>query len=142
MMSEPAQRERTQSERSQRERGATTAERPALAPDGPSEERTRWERACALAEIPDGGAVRVEFGDEPVCLVHTEGEVYAIRDVCSHADIPLSEGDVEGTTVECWLHGSRFDLRSGNPTGLPATVPVPVYETKIEGDDVLVRLES
>ena len=105
-------------------------------------ERTQWERACALAEIPDGGAVRVEFGDEPVCLVHTEGEVYAIRDVCSHADIPLSEGDVEGTTVECWLHGSRFDLRSGKPTGLPATVPVPVYETKIEGDDVLVRLES
>ena len=144
MMSEHAQRERTPSERErpQRERGATTAERPALAPDGLSEERTQWERACALAEIPDGGAVRVEFGDEPVCLVHTEGEVYAIRDVCSHADIPLSEGDVEGTTVECWLHGSRFDLRSGKPTGLPATVPVPVYETKIEGDDVLVRLES
>ena len=129
-------------ERPQRERGATRADRLARAPDGLSEERTQWERACALAEIPDGGAVRVEFGDEPVCLVHTEGEVYAIRDVCSHADIPLSEGDVEGTTVECWLHGSRFDLRSGKPTGLPATVPVPVYETKIEGDDVLVRLES
>ena len=129
-------------ERPQGERGATTAERPARAPDGLSEERTQWERACALAEIPDGGAVRVEFGDEPVCVVHTEGEVYAIRDVCSHAEIPLSEGDVEGTTVECWLHGSRNDLRSGNPTGLPATVPVPVYETKIEGDDVLVRLES
>jgi 3-phenylpropionate/trans-cinnamate dioxygenase ferredoxin subunit len=105
-------------------------------------ERTQWEVACPLADIPDGAAVRVEFGDEPVCLVHTEGEVYAIRDVCSHADVPLSEGDVEGTTVECWLHGSRFDLRTGEPTGLPATVPVPIYETKIEGDDVLVRLES
>jgi 3-phenylpropionate/trans-cinnamate dioxygenase ferredoxin subunit len=44
--------------------------------------------------------------------------------------------------VECWLHGSRFDLRTGKPTGLPATVPVPVYETRIEDDDVLVRLES
>jgi 3-phenylpropionate/trans-cinnamate dioxygenase ferredoxin subunit len=54
----------------------------------------------------------------------------------------LSEGEVEGTTVECWLHGSRFDLRSGKPTGLPATVPVPIYETKIEDGDVLVRLES
>ena len=127
----------------QRERGATTAERQAPAPDGLSEERAEsWDRACALADIPDGAAVRVEFGDEPVCLVNTEGEVFAIRDVCSHADIPLSEGDVEGTTVECWLHGSRFDLRTGKPTGLPATVPVPVYETKIEGGDVLVRLES
>jgi 3-phenylpropionate/trans-cinnamate dioxygenase ferredoxin component len=101
-----------------------------------------WERACALVDIPDGAAVRVEFGDEPVCLVNTEGEVFAIRDVCSHQDVPLSEGDVEGTTVECWLHGSRFDLRTGKPTGLPATVPVPVYDTKIEGGDVLVRLES
>ena len=127
----------------QRERGATTAERQAPAPDGLSEERAEsWERACALADIPDGAAVRVEFGDEPVCLVNTEGEVFAIRDVCSHQDVPLSEGDVEGTTVECWLHGSRFDLRTGKPTGLPATVPVPVYDTKIEGGDVLVRLES
>ena len=130
-------------EGSQRERGATTAGGPALAPGRLSAERAEsWQVACALADIPEGGAVRVEFGDEPVCLVHTEGEVFAIRDVCSHADIPLSEGDVEGTTVECWLHGSRFDLRTGKPTGLPATVPVPVYETKIEGDDVLVRLES
>jgi len=127
----------------QRERGATTAERQAPALDGLSEERAEsWDRACALADIPDGAAVRVEFGDEPVCLVNTEGEVFAIRDVCSHQDVPLSEGDVEGTTVECWLHGSRFDLRTGKPTGLPATVPVPVYDTKIEGGDVLVRLES
>jgi 3-phenylpropionate/trans-cinnamate dioxygenase ferredoxin subunit len=101
-----------------------------------------WERACALAEIPAEGAVRVEFGDEPVCLVRSDGEVFAIRDVCSHADVPLSEGEVEGTTVECWLHGSRFDLRTGKPTGLPATEPVPIYETTIEGGDVLVRLES
>jgi 3-phenylpropionate/trans-cinnamate dioxygenase ferredoxin component len=103
---------------------------------------TSWTPVCPLAAVPDGTAVRVDVGTEPVCVVHTDGEVFAIRDVCSHADVPLSEGEVEGTTVECWLHGSRFDLRTGKPTGLPATVPVPVYETKIEGDDVLVRLES
>ena len=107
-----------------------------------------WTVACPLAAVPEGTAVRVELGAEPVCIVHTEGEVYAIRDVCSHADVPLSEGDVEGTSVECWLHGSRFDLRTGKPTGLPATAPVPVYETKIEDDQILVnvagdgRLES
>jgi 3-phenylpropionate/trans-cinnamate dioxygenase ferredoxin component len=101
-----------------------------------------WVPACALAEVPEGTAVRVELGREPVALVHTEGQVYAIRDVCSHADVPLSEGDIEGTTIECWLHGSCFDLRTGKPTQLPATDPVPVYDTKIEGDQVLVRLES
>ena len=101
-----------------------------------------WVDACPLAAVPEGGAVRVEIGDEPVCLVRSRGEVFAIRDVCSHADVPLSEGEVEDTTVECWLHGSRFDLRTGKPTGLPATQPVPVYDTKIEGETVLVRLES
>jgi 3-phenylpropionate/trans-cinnamate dioxygenase ferredoxin subunit len=101
-----------------------------------------WVPACRLDDIPDGEAVRVELGAEPVCLVRTEGDVYAIHDVCSHAEVPLSEGEVEGTTVECWLHGSRFDLRTGKPTGLPATEPVPVYDTKIEGDTVLVEIES
>ena len=101
-----------------------------------------WTPACRLADIPEGGAVRVEFGDLPVCLVRTEGQVLAVRDVCSHAEVPLSEGDVEGTTVECWLHGSRFDLTTGKPTGPPATEPVPVYDTTIEGETLLVRLES
>jgi 3-phenylpropionate/trans-cinnamate dioxygenase ferredoxin subunit len=98
-----------------------------------------WVAACPAAAVPDGAAVRVELGDEPVCLVRTEGSVYAIRDVCSHADVPLSEGEVEGTTVECWLHGSRFDLRTGKPTGIPATEPVPVYETKVSDDTVYVN---
>ena len=104
-----------------------------------------WTPVCPLAAVPDGTAVRVDVGAEnpvPVCVVHTAGEVFAIRDVCSHADVPLSEGEVEDTTVECWLHGSRFDLRTGKPTGLPATEPVPVYETTIEDGTVLVRLES
>jgi len=78
-----------------------------------------------------------------VAVVHADDDnFYAVRDECSHAAVALSEGEVDGCTLECWLHGSRFDLRSGKPTGLPATVPVPIYETKIEDDQVLVRLES
>ena len=68
-------------------------------------------------------------------------------DVCSHAEVALSEGEVtfddKGTPeIECWLHGSAFDLRTGKPSGLPATRPVPVYPVKIEGDDVLVSLNQ
>jgi 3-phenylpropionate/trans-cinnamate dioxygenase ferredoxin component len=73
--------------------------------------------------------------------VHTEGEVFAIQDVCSHADVALSEGDIEGTTIECWLHGSRFDLSTGRALSRPATQPVDVYPVRIHGDDVLVRLD-
>ena len=71
-----------------------------------------------------------------------DGEVYAIRDVCSHAEVPLSEGEIDGCTLECWLHGSRFDLRTGAPTGLPATEPVPVYPVEIRDDDIYVSLKN
>ena len=64
----------------------------------------------------------------------------AIDDTCSHANVSLSEGDVEDGEIECWLHGSRFDLRSGQPTGLPATAPISVYPVKIDGDDVFVSV--
>ena len=103
---------------------------------------TAYVRACALSDLGEGEPVAVEIGGEPVAIVRAEGEVYAIRDVCSHAEVPLSEGEVDGCTLECWLHGSRFDLRTGKPTGLPATEPVPVYPVKIEGDDVLVAIEE
>jgi 3-phenylpropionate/trans-cinnamate dioxygenase ferredoxin subunit len=105
-------------------------------------EVAQFVRACSLADVPDGGAVRVVLDGVPVAIVRSDGEVYAIHDVCSHANVALSEGEVEGRTIECWLHGSRFDLVSGRPTGLPATQPVPVYPVKTEGDDVYVALQK
>jgi 3-phenylpropionate/trans-cinnamate dioxygenase ferredoxin component len=105
---------------------------------------TSFVHACQLSDLPgEGEAISVEVNGEPVAIVHAEdGNYYAIRDVCSHAEVPLSEGEVDGCTVECWLHGSRFDLRTGEPTGLPATEPVPVYPLKFEGDDVLVATKE
>ncbi|MFC7330474.1 non-heme iron oxygenase ferredoxin subunit [Marinactinospora rubrisoli] len=98
-------------------------------------------RACALADIPDEGALGVEIDDTPVALVRSEGEVYAVSDICSHAEVNLSEGEVEDGTIECWLHGSCFDLRSGKPINPPATRPIPTYPVKIDGEDVLVSLD-
>jgi 3-phenylpropionate/trans-cinnamate dioxygenase ferredoxin subunit len=97
-------------------------------------------RATTLDAVPDGGAVRVMIDGVPVAIVRSNGEVYAIHDVCSHANVALSEGEVDDTTIECWLHGSRFDLVTGRPTGLPATQPVPVYPVKIDGNDVYVAV--
>lgn len=90
---------------------------------------------CAVRDIPVGGALRVQVGDRPVALARCDGEVYAILDICSHADVPLSEGEVDDCSIECWLHGSRFDLRTGVPLSLPATVPVPVFAVEIVGSD-------
>jgi len=99
-------------------------------------------KACTLSELPEEGALRVELGGRAVCIARSGGQVFAIDDRCSHADVSLSEGDVENGTIECWLHGSSFDLRTGAPTGLPATKPVATFPVTIEGDDVLVQMES
>jgi 3-phenylpropionate/trans-cinnamate dioxygenase ferredoxin subunit len=99
-------------------------------------------RACSLNEIPEEGTHRVVLDGIPLCLARSSGEVFAVSDICSHADVSLSEGDVEDGTVECWLHGSRFDLRTGKPTGPPASEPVAIYPVRVEGDDVLVDLDT
>ena len=101
-------------------------------------------QVCKLIDVPMPGALAVVVEGIPVAVVRdSEGGVHALRDVCSHADVALSEGEVDGCTLECWLHGSRFDLRTGEPTGLPATVPVPVYPVKVEGsgDTALILVD-
>jgi 3-phenylpropionate/trans-cinnamate dioxygenase ferredoxin subunit len=99
---------------------------------------SEFQRACALADVPADGALYVEIDGLPVAVVRSDGELYAIDDTCSHEEVSLSEGEVEDGEIECWLHGSRFDLATGRPTSLPATRPIAVYPVKIDGDDVLV----
>jgi 3-phenylpropionate/trans-cinnamate dioxygenase ferredoxin subunit len=99
-------------------------------------------KVCALSDIPKEGALAVEIDDTPVALARTGDEVFALHDICSHAEVSLSEGEVYNHTIECWLHGSCFDLRTGKPTNPPATQPVPTYPVKIEGDDVYVSLKE
>ena len=101
-----------------------------------------FTRACAAADVASGSALAVEVEGVEVAVVHDGDDWFAIADECSHAAIPLSEGDVEGCEIECWLHGSRFDLRTGKPVNLPATEPVQTYPTTIDGDTVLVDLSA
>lgn len=99
-------------------------------------------RACSVAEVTPGVALRVEVDGLDVAIVRDGDDFYAIEDECSHAAVALSEGDLEGCEIECWMHGSRFDLRTGKPLGPPATEPVPVFPVQITGDDVLIDLDS
>jgi 3-phenylpropionate/trans-cinnamate dioxygenase ferredoxin subunit len=99
-------------------------------------------RVCAASDIPKGSVVAAQVGELPLAVVHADDDnFYAVYDECSHAQIALSEGEVDGCTLECWLHGSRFDLRTGEPTGLPATEPVPVYPVEVRDGEVYVTLE-
>jgi 3-phenylpropionate/trans-cinnamate dioxygenase ferredoxin component len=103
---------------------------------------TNWTRVCSFDDVPEEGAIRVWIDETPICIARSNGDIHALQDVCSHAEVALSEGEVEAGTVECWLHGSRFDLKTGKPTGLPATKPVPVYATNVDNGDVFVDLEK
>jgi 3-phenylpropionate/trans-cinnamate dioxygenase ferredoxin component len=96
-------------------------------------------RICALSELEQDAAQRFEVDGVPMAVVlDSNGDVHAIGDTCTHGDISLSDGFVEGETLECWAHGSAFSLLTGKPLNLPAYEPVPVYVVTIDGDDVLV----
>lgn len=97
------------------------------------------QRAIGLSELEQDTPVRIDIDGVPMAIVlDSAGEVHAIGDTCTHGEISLSEGFVEGDTLECWAHGSAFSLRTGIPQNLPAYEPVPVYAVVIDGDDVLI----
>ena len=87
-----------------------------------------------LAELKDSQHRRLIADGIPVAVVRIGDEVFAVDDHCSHAEVSLSEGEVSGCEIECWLHGSRFDLRTGEPSGPPAFAPISTYPVQIEGD--------
>ncbi|HCS60252.1 MAG TPA: non-heme iron oxygenase ferredoxin subunit [Microbacterium sp.] len=97
------------------------------------------QRACGVSELEQDLPMRVDIDGVPMAIVlDSAGEIHAIGDTCTHGEISLSEGFVEGDTLECWAHGSQFSLRTGIPQNLPAYEPVPVYVVTIDGDDVLI----
>ncbi|XVX21924.1 non-heme iron oxygenase ferredoxin subunit [Actinomycetota bacterium] len=100
-------------------------------------------KVCTLADLEVNVPAQADVDGTLIALVRTaEREVHAVNDTCTHGQVSLSEGDVDGCEIECWLHGSRFDLVTGTPSGPPATKPIAVYPVTLEGDDVLVAVPA
>lgn len=95
-----------------------------------------------LEELPRDRGVRVTVGDHRIALFRIGDDVYAIGDRCSHAEASLAEGEIFDGAVECPRHGSEFDLKTGAPSALPATSPVPTYEVSVEEGTVYLTLED
>ena len=102
----------------------------------------RMVRVCPLADLDDRKPAAFDVDGIPVVLVRDGDRVHALHDVCSHAEVALSDGEVESHRgrlgIECWLHGSYFDLATGRPSCAPATEPVEVFTTEIRDGEVLV----
>ena len=101
-------------------------------------------RVCGVGDVAPGTAARFDADGHRLCVVNIANQFYVIGDECSHADYSLSEGEVweDDRAIECPKHGSTFSLETGEPQSLPATRPVPVYDVRVVGDDVMVSTTS
>ena len=81
----------------------------------------------------------VEVTGEKICVANVEGKYYAVGNVCTHVGGPLAEGTLEGYEIECPWHGSKFDVRTGEVARGPARRPEPIYELKVDGNNILIR---
>jgi 3-phenylpropionate/trans-cinnamate dioxygenase ferredoxin subunit len=99
-----------------------------------------FTRVAAQADVMPGSTLRVQSGGHDICIVNTEGSLYALRDNCSHKDFPLSEGEVLGHRLTCAWHGAAFDVTTGSALSLPAIKPVQTYDVEVEDGGIWVRL--
>ena len=97
-----------------------------------------FEKVATTSELQPGAMKMVHVAGDDVCLINLAGKYYAIGNVCSHMGGPLNEGTLEDQEVECPLHGSRFNVMTGENTEPPAEEPVKSYTVHVEGQDVLV----
>jgi 3-phenylpropionate/trans-cinnamate dioxygenase ferredoxin subunit len=99
-------------------------------------------RVCSLAELPPGRIQRLEL-KPAISIFHTEdGELFAVDDTCTHEQASLADGWLEGCEVECPLHAARFDLRTGEPDGPPATGPIRTHQVSIADGDIYVTVSA
>jgi 3-phenylpropionate/trans-cinnamate dioxygenase ferredoxin subunit len=98
-------------------------------------------KVARVSDIPVGRVRVVELEDEEVALCNVNGEIYAVANVCTHDDGPLGEGYLAGDEIECPRHGARFNVSSGQVKSLPAIVPIPTFEVRVEGEDIWVDVD-
>ena len=91
-------------------------------------------------EVGDGVRLFVEIDDQDLVVFNIAGEYFAIGDVCSHDDGPLSDGEIEEYDVICPRHGARFDIRSGQVTSLPAVKDIPAYPVRVSGENIEIGI--
>jgi nitrite reductase/ring-hydroxylating ferredoxin subunit len=100
---------------------------------------TQWVRACAAADVKQGEPKGVKLSGIPVALYRLDDGVYATHDVCTHAYALLSEGYIEGESIECPLHGALFDIRSGKCLAV-ASADLPTYAVRVEDGALMVEI--
>lgn len=100
---------------------------------------TEFVKVATLVELASGQRKLIDFEEVTVAIFNINGEIYCIEDVCTHDGGPVAEGKLDGYEIECPRHGALFDVRDGSVLSMPAVVPVPTYEVRIEGEDIFIE---
>ena len=98
-------------------------------------------KAASLDDVLPGKMVCVPLNGKRILLANDNGTIYAADEMCTHEDAPLCTGSLKGHLVKCPLHGSRFDLTTGEPLEDPADVALAVYPVKIINKDIFVKIK-
>jgi 3-phenylpropionate/trans-cinnamate dioxygenase ferredoxin subunit len=93
----------------------------------------------AFDSLIEGKPIAIDHNGVTVCVARIGDEVYAVEDTCTHSDASLSEGEISGTKIECWLHGAEFDLRTGEALTPPATAPLKTFSVQRNGNQVVIN---
>lgn len=100
-----------------------------------------FTKVAAAADIPSGSKKVVFAAGKHVMIANIGGEFFAVDDTCTHAQCSLGgEGFLDGNTITCGCHGGQFDITTGKVLALPPTVDLATYETKVEGNDLLIKV--
>jgi 3-phenylpropionate/trans-cinnamate dioxygenase ferredoxin subunit len=92
----------------------------------------------AFNSLVSGKPVAIDVDGVAVCVARIGDEVFAVEDTCTHSEASLSEGEITGTKIECWLHGAEFDLRTGEALTPPATAALKTFKVEVNGNQVVV----
>jgi len=103
---------------------------------------SEFTKVCKVTDLPEGGKMVVEVDDRIVALFHVGGEFFALDDLCTHDGGTLADGPLEGHVIACPRHGAKFDVRDGRVLSMPATSNTTAHEVKVEGDDVILRINE
>lgn len=106
-----------------------------------SEGEAGWVRVARRSELAAGEVIGVEFGGRSIAIYDCDGELFATDNICTHAYACLSDGWLDGTTIECPLHAARFDVRTGEVLDPPATEDLKAYPVRQTGDDIEIKLD-
>ncbi len=99
------------------------------------------QQVAKVNDVQPGTMIGIEVEGKKMLIANVEGQFYAMRSICNHMGGPLEKGKLEGNVVTCPLHGSKWDVKSGNLVKYARPLPPePVYKISVEGDQVFVEI--